>query len=302
MKIANRVRSISGIALAMLLVSFAIPTWGEEVRFLKVRFSQAQEELGQAVQNASRLRFDYGQVQENLGRPIRDGASADQTDQEALGRGIAAGALLKGQMGPAQEHLGSSIVRSAQVASAERTILGEIQEHLGKIILAVSRPYPISPEALRMAAQRQAGRLQEDLGGRILSTAQLNWAEEELATLVQTFLRLSHFPETLVKRFEESLSVVRRESGYAPQSALRMGFAQLEMKTGQPFPDLLPEPATVRPNPIGYREAGWGGLWEFGLPSLAGFIAVMGMFTWVLRDLDRRPPDDQMETRLPRAA
>jgi hypothetical protein len=264
----NRVRPISGVIVGIALVSMALPARGE-VKFLKVKFSSAQEELGWAIRDAAQIRFQGGSAPEKSF---------------------------------SEERLGTAIVRSAQIALSEKAIVGEARREFGKMSLAVSRGYPISPEAQQAEAQRRAGKLQELLGIEIVKKARLNWAEGELNRAVQKAIASPAIPQSISERLGESLSVIDHELGYATQDDLRTGFAVLKTKTGEPYSDFLPKPLTPRPNPTRYAEAGWGEFWEVGFFSLIAFLTTWWIFSWVLRDLDRRPPGERMKEPLPKAA
>lgn len=114
----KKIGSLGGLVLCLLLVLVALPAWGKEVRF-----SGTQGQLGQAFLNAAQLRFDRGEVQEELGRLIQDAGVLGKIDQEAFGRKIATSASLKWQAGRVQEQIGSAIVAAAS-ASSEETLFG----------------------------------------------------------------------------------------------------------------------------------------------------------------------------------
>jgi hypothetical protein len=266
---ANKLRLVSGAVLGIALVLTALPARAQEVKFLKVKFSGAQEELGRAIQDAAQLRVHRGSAPEK---------------------------------GLAQERLGSAIAKSALIVFSEKTIDREVRKQFGKMSLAASRGYPISPEARQAEALRRAGRFQELLGAEIMRKVRLTRAEEDLNRAVQESLRSPRIPRSFSERFDENLSVLNEELGYGPENDLRLGFALLQSGTGRPLLDLLPQPETPRPSPTRYTEAGWGGFWEFGIYSLFAFFAAWWMFSWVLRDLDRRPREERMKERLPRAA
>lgn len=101
-----------GIMGTVILLTGAFSHAGE-VQFLKLKHMSSQEETGRAIQESSRLQWERGKAQENLGGLIRDSGPFGAIGQDKLGSGIARNAHLKWQEGKAQEQLGELIQANA---------------------------------------------------------------------------------------------------------------------------------------------------------------------------------------------
>lgn len=288
MKPSNRQKwLVGGAVLGMLLISSAIfSSQAEEIKFLKIKYMNAQQEMGRAIMESGQLGWSYGQVQEQLGKIIQEAGPEGKIDQPLLGKGIAEAAHFKWQIGTSEEALGSAIVKTSMIVSREAAIMGKeaIQERLGAMIQAqAQREWIASEEAKSFAATRVAS-LQEEEGRAIQKKARFNWAEGEVATAVRT----AHLSEKVSEPIpSEVLFSLRPVTGFESEGNLRVALASMEGEKGVPFTKLLPATEVLAAGPSEYPERGWGGVAEFGLFSLLGFGWAMTMLSWVVTDLDR---------------
>lgn len=284
--------------MGMLLFSATFSSQAEEIKFLKTKHMNAQQEMGSAIMESGRLGWGYGQVQEQLGKIIQDAGPGGKIDQTLLGKGIAEAAHFKWQMGTSEESLGSAIVKTSMIVSKEAAITGKevIQGRLGAMIQAkAQREWTASEEAKSFAAARAAA-LQEEQGRTIQKKARFSWAEGEVATAVRT----AHLSERVSEPIpNEVLFSLRSTTGFESEGNLRMALAFMEGEKGVPFTTLLPAPGVITAaGPSKYTEEGWGGFAEFGLFSLLSFGWAMTMFSWVMTDLDRgrvKKTEEEME-------
>lgn len=273
--------------MGMLLLSTTFSSQAEEIKFLKIKHMNAQEEMGGAILESGRLGWRYGRVQEQLGKIIQDAGPEGKVDQPLLGKGISEAAHLKWQAGVTEEALGSAIVKTSMIVSKEAAIMGKeaIQGRLGAMIQAqAQREWAASKEAESFAATRAAA-LQEEQGRAIQKRARFDWAEGEVATAVRT----AHLSEKVSEPIPgEVLISLRSVAGFESEGNLRMALTFMEGEKGVPFTTLLPTaPVIVATAPSKYVERGWGGFAEFGFFSLLAFGWAMTMFSWTVTDLDR---------------
>jgi hypothetical protein len=271
----------------VLLFSTTFSSEAEEIKFLKIEQMNAQEEMGSAIMESSRLAWKRGLAQERLGQIIRDAGPQGKFDQPLLGKGIAEAAHLKWQAGAAEEAVGSAIVKASMIVSKKAAITGKeaIQERLGAMIQAkAQREWAASEEAKSFAAARAAA-LQDEEGRTIQKTAQLRWAEGVMADTVQA--ALGSLPSETAPATSEALSVIRTNVGFGPEENLRLAWLLLEEEKGAPLTEILPAPVVIgAAGPVTYTVVGWEkGLGTFA--SLFGFAWAMAMFSWALTDPDR---------------
>ena len=272
--------------MAALFFSTTFSSQAQEIKFLKIKYMSAQEGMGGATMEASRLRWNEARAQERLGQIIRDTGPQGKFDQSLLGKGMAEAALLKWQVGMAEEAVGSAIVKTSMIVSKEVAIMGKeaIQERIGAMIQAKAQgEWAASEEAKSFAGTRTAA-LQEEKGRTIQKTAQFNWAEGEVAKAVRTAHLSGKVSEPIPS---EVLFSLRSATGFESEENLRMALTFMEREQGVTFTKLLPVPeVTGAAGPATYTVVGWErGLGAFA--SLLGFVGAMVMFSWTLTDLDR---------------
>jgi hypothetical protein len=91
----------------------------------------SQEEIGGAVRTAGSLLWEYGQVEEQLGRLIRDAGPGNSVDQPQLGKLIAEAAHLKWNQSLVQSFLGTAIAKNAVMAFSDDSIGRSNQDDVG---------------------------------------------------------------------------------------------------------------------------------------------------------------------------
>ena len=287
MKRGKTIISFFGVVGAVLLIVLAVLSQGEEIKFLKIKYMKAQEDMGAATLAAGQLGWNRGAVQERLGRLIQEAGPNGKIDQASLGRGIAEGASLKWREGEAQEALGAAILKTSRIVAKEMEITGKgkVQERLGTMILAQARLEQDLAEASKRASLVKAGEIQEKQGREIQKAAQFDWAEKTLIGQVQAALQ-SVSPERAPGPISlEALSIIRSQAGFESEGNLRSALVLFEEKSGISVAGILPQPEIIAPS-IGYAEEKGGGFREFGLFSLLSFVWAMGMFSWIWTDLD----------------
>lgn len=278
---------IGGMVMGVLLFSTTFSSQAEEITSLKIERMNAQEEMGSAIMESSRLAWKRGLAQERLGQIIRDAGREGKLDQPLLGKGIAEAAHLKWQAGAAEEAVGSAIVKISMIVSKEAAITGKeaIQERLGAMIQAGAQREWAAPEGAKSFTAAKAAALQEEEGRTIQKTARLRWAEGVMADTVQAALGSLPFETATIPI--EALSVIRTSVGFEPEENLRRALTLLEEERGAPFTEILPAPVAISAaGPVTYTVAGREkGLGAFA--SLFGFAWAMAMFSWALTDPDR---------------
>lgn len=291
MKSTKKINRLIGGVIIGLILFFGIPhVQGGEIKFLKIKFMHAQEQMGSAIIESGQLRWRYGQVQERLGQIIREAGLISKIDQTLLGQEIAKAAHLKWEVGRAEEELGSAIVTTAMVVSKEAAINGEgaIQERLGAMIQAKAKQEWADAQEAKQFAQVQAGEIQEKRGREIQKSAQLRWAEGVLTRTVQDALRSSPARTAPAHIPSDALSVIRTEIGFEPEERLRLAMTLSEGEKGTRLTAILPAAVAVTPTGVPkHTEVGWRG-WG-ALAALLGFAWAMAMLSWTLTDLDRVP-------------
>jgi hypothetical protein len=285
-------RMIASIFVPIFLIISAFRADAIEVKFLKIKFMNAEKTFASALSEAARLKWEAGQGQEELGRLIRDGGPQGRVDQEAFGKAIAGGASLKWRHDRVQERLGAAIQKTSNIIMREEEITGNIQEELGRIILANAQIEWIDPAELALNAQRRAEIEQEKLGRDIQRRAHFVWAENELARSVQMAL-LSSLALEKSQVPNGVFSVLRRETGRTHEEELRMATALMDEEKGEALERILPSgPASVSSSaPTVRTDTGWGGFGEFGLPALLGFLGALSVILWFWIALDRPPSE-----------
>ena len=280
------------IVVPIFLILSAFRSDAIEVKFLKIKFMNAEKSFASALSESARLKWETGQGQEEIGRLIRDSGPQGRIDQEAFGKAIADVASLKWRHDRVQERLGTAIQKTSSIIMREEKITGDIQEELGRIILANAQIEWIDPAELALTAQRRAEFEQEKLGRDIQRRAHFVWAENELARKVQMAL-LTSLAEEKSRVPHDVFTVLRRETGRTHEEELRMATNLMDERKGEALGRILPsQPESVRPSVSTERTArGWGGFGEFGLPALLGFLGALGVILWFWVALDRPPSE-----------
>ncbi len=286
-------RLIGGITLGMILFLTGLFSEAGEVKFLKIKQLNAQQEMGSAIMESGRLAWSDGRIQEQLGKVIRDAGPGGSIDQALLGKGISEAASFKWLAGLSQEKLGSALLNTAMIISKDAAILGKeaIQERTGAMIQADGRHGWVASEEAKAFAAAKVASLQEEEGKIIQKNARFRWAEEEVVATVGTAVLSGKVSGPIPN---EVLYPFRSAVGFEGEGTLRTALVLMEAEKGTPLTRLLPEP--VAPSATGvskYSRIEWRG-WG-ALASLLGFAWAMAMFSYTLIDLDRASAEKAKE-------
>jgi hypothetical protein len=123
--------SVGAILLGTFLFAPAATSFTKEINFSKQARMASQGEMGGALMNAGSLSWQYGQVEEQLGRLIRDGGPGKSLDQPRLGNLIAEAARIKWNQSVVQSFLGASIAKDAVMAFNDDSIGRTSQDDVG---------------------------------------------------------------------------------------------------------------------------------------------------------------------------
>lgn len=125
MKSLKKIKWLLGaVLLGIILFAFApkVFSFAKEIDFSKPARMASQEEIGRTAMAAGSLSWRYGQVEERLGRLIRDAGPGASLNQSRLGKLIAEAAHFNWDQRAVQHSLGALIAKDAVMASNDGSI------------------------------------------------------------------------------------------------------------------------------------------------------------------------------------
>jgi hypothetical protein len=123
--------SVGAILLGTFLFAPAGTSFTKEISLSEQARMASQGEMGGALMNAGSLSWRYGQVEEQLGRLIRDAGPGESLDQPRLGKLIAEAAHIKWHQSVVQSSLGASIAKDAILVFNDDSIGRSNQDDVG---------------------------------------------------------------------------------------------------------------------------------------------------------------------------